>query len=129
MKRLALLLVPLVGLGAGASALAHQSATRADILALPGGCLRGVRVVVRFHPPSGQSLDLHVRTAGKELVHLTGVTRPASVTVRLPRAGGRIDVSGRRSDGSAISEGRSYRRCSPTVESPTSPPVTGGGEG
>jgi hypothetical protein len=133
MRRMALLLVPLAGLGVGATALARGGSGHHDVLDLPGGCLRGVRVIVRFDPPAGKTLNLHVRTGGKEVVHLTGVTRSASVTVRLPRTGGRVDVSGSNSDGDSISAGRSYRRCTPqpqpTVRPRPGPPVTGGGEG
>jgi hypothetical protein len=132
MRRTALLLFPLLGLGAGATALAQGGGGTSHPLQLPGGCLRGVRVIVRFEPKSGQELNVHVRSGGKEVVHLTGVTRKASVTLRLPRTGGRVDVSGLTSDGDAISAGRTYHRCSPTVEGGASPGpqvVSGGGEG
>jgi hypothetical protein len=133
MRRAALLLVPLVGLGAGATALAQGGGGQRDVLQLPGGCLRGVRVIVKFDPPSGESLNLHVRTGGHEIVHLTGVTRDASVTLRLPRAGGRVDISGRTSGGEQVGAGRTYRRCRPrTPQPPTGPEppaVSGGGEG
>jgi hypothetical protein len=132
MRRTALLLVPLLGLGAGATALAQGGGGSPHPLQLPGGCLRGVRVIVRFEPRSGQTLNVHVRSGGKEVVHLTGVTRDASVTLRLPRAGGRVDVSGATSDGDAISAGRTYHRCAPaTPREPRPGPqvVSGGGEG
>jgi hypothetical protein len=133
MRRAALLLVPLVGLGAGATALAQGGGGSGDPLRLPGGCLRGVRVIVRFEPASGKTLNLHVRTGGHEVVHLTGVTRHASVTLRLPRSGGRVDVSGSTSDGDSIAAGRTYRRCAPPPPQarprPTTPAVSGGGEG
>jgi hypothetical protein len=132
MRRAALLLVPLAGLGAGATALAQSGGGQGDPLSLPGGCLRGVRVVVRFDPPSGETLNLHVRTGGREVVHLTGVTRNASVTLRLPRSGGRVDISGSTSGGDRIGDGRNYRRCAPRTQpqTPPQPPaVSGGGEG
>jgi hypothetical protein len=133
MRHLALLLVLLVGLGAGATALAQGGGGSRDMVDLPGGCLRGVRVIVRFEPPSGQTLNVHVRTGGHEVVHLTGVTRNASVTLRLPRTGGRVDISGRTSDGDDIGAGRTYRRCVPQAQvrpQTTQPPsVSGGGEG
>jgi hypothetical protein len=130
MRRAALMLVPLVALGAGATAPA-QGGGRGDMVQLPGGCLPGVRVVVRFEPPSGETLNVHVRTGGHEVVHLTGVTRDASVTVRLPRAGGRVDISGRTSSGDQIGAGRTYRRCAPRQPQtrPQPPAVSGGGEG
>jgi hypothetical protein len=127
---LALLLIPLVGLGAGATALAHSQAVSREPAKLPGGCLKGVRVVVRFHAPSGKELNLHVRAAGREVVHLTGVTGKASVTVRLPRSGGRVEVTGSTSDGHEISQGKTYQRCSaPRSRPPQLPAVSGGGEG
>jgi hypothetical protein len=134
MRHVALLLVLLVGLGAGATALAQGGGGSRDMVDLPGGCLRGVRVIVRFDPPSGQALNLHVRTAGHEVVHLTGVTSNASVTVRMPRTGGRVDILGTTSDGDAVSAGRTYRRCTPRAIASPQPrpqarPVTGGGEG
>jgi hypothetical protein len=130
MRRAALLLVPLVGLGAGATALAQAGGESRDMLQLPGGCLRGVRVIVRFEPPSGKTLNVHVRTGGHEVVHLTGVTRNASVTLRLPRTGGRVDISGSTSDGDPIGSGRTYRRCAPAPQATPRPPaVSGGGEG
>ena len=130
MRRVALLLIPLVGLGAGATALARTSAASRDMTDLPGGCRKGVRVLVKFDAPRGASLNLHVRAAGREVVHLTGVTGNASVTVRLPRSGGRVQVNGFSSDGDEISEGLNYVRCSALPTPPPEPPaVSGGGEG
>jgi hypothetical protein len=130
MRRTALLLIPLAGLGAGATALAQGGGHRGDPLQLPGGCLRGVRVIVKFDPPSGESLNLHVRADGKEVVHLTGVTRNASVTLRLPRTGGRVDISGSSSSGERVAAGKTYERCAPRVPAAPQPPaVSGGGEG
>jgi len=131
-RRLALLLIPVVGLGAGATALARSGTAARDMTDLPGGCLKGVRVLVKFDAPRGESLNLHVRAAGREVVHLTGVTGNASVTVRLPRTGGRVEVNGSSSDGDDISEGRTYVRCStlPKPRPRSEPPaVSGGGEG
>lgn len=130
MRRVALLLIPVVGLGAGATALARTSSASRDMTNLPGGCLKGVRVLVKFNAPRGESLNLHVRAAGREVVHLTGVTGNASVTVRLPRSGGRVQVNGSSSDGDEISEGRTYVRCSELPKPRPEPPaVSGGGEG
>jgi hypothetical protein len=129
---MALLLIPVVGLGAGATALAHGTTSKRDMTSLPGGCLKGVRVLVKFDAPRGESLNLHVRAAGREVVHLTGVTGNASVTVRLPRSGGRVQISGSSSDGDEISEGRTYVRCSTVPRprpQPEPPAVSGGGEG
>jgi hypothetical protein len=131
-RRVALLLIPVVGLGAGATALARGTTAQRDMTDLPGGCLKGVRVLVKFDAPRGESLNLHVRAAGREVVHLTGITGNASVTVRLPRDGGRVQVSGSSSDGDQISEGRTYVRCSTLPKPrprPEPPAVSGGGEG
>jgi len=127
---MALLLIPVVGLGAGATALARGTTSARDMTDLPGGCLKGVRVLVRFDAPRDESLNVHVRAAGREVVHLTGVTGNASVTVRLPRSGGRVQVSGSSSDGDEISTGRTYVRCSTLPRPRPEPPaVSGGGEG
>ena len=129
---MALLLIPVVGLGAGATALARGTTAQRDTADLPGGCLKGVRVLVKFDAPHGKSLNLHVRAAGREVVHLTGVTGNASVTVRLPRSGGRVQVNGSTSDGDEISAGRTYVRCSSLPKPrprPEPPAVSGGGEG
>ena len=131
-RRVALLLIPVVGLGAGATALAAGRSSSRDTLDLPAGCLKGVRVLVKFDAPRGESLNVHVRAAGREVVHLTGVTGNASVTVRLPRSGGRVQVTGNSSDGDEISEGRNYARCSSLPRprpQPEPPAVSGGGEG
>jgi hypothetical protein len=98
------------------------------------GCLSGTRVTVRIVPPSGAVLSpVHIRAGGREVVHLTGVTQEASVTVRLPHRG-RVSVSGETTGGERFSTERDYRQCtSPTPKPPQetnpSPPVTGGGEG
>jgi hypothetical protein len=131
-RRVALLLIPVVGLGAGATALAGTNSSAKSPTELPGGCLKGVRVLVKFDAPRGKSLNLHVRAAGREVVHLTGVTGNASVTVRLPRSGGRVQVNGSTSDGDEISAGRTYVRCSSLPKPrprPEPPAVSGGGEG
>ena len=99
------------------------------------GCLTGTRVTVRIVPPSGGILSpVHIRAGGREVVHLTGVTQEASVTVRLPHQG-RVSVSGESTGGERFAVDRNYRRCAPEPtpqpqqnRSP-SPPITGGGEG
>ena len=100
------------------------------------GCLTGTRVTVRIVPPSGAVLSpVHVRAGHREVVHLTGVTQEASVTVRVPHQG-RVSVSGESTGGERFSVARTYRRCAPeptpqpqTNRSNPSPPITGGGEG
>ncbi len=104
------------------------------VIDMDRGCLSGTRVTVRIVPPSGGMLSpVHVRAGGREVVHLTGVTQEASVTVRLPHHG-RVSVSGETTGGERFSTERDYRACVPTPPKPQretqpSPPVTGGGEG
>ena len=44
-------------------------------------------MTVRIVPAVGRILSpVHVRAGSREVVHLTGVTQEASVTVRLPHA-------------------------------------------
>ena len=94
------------------------------------GCLTGTRVTVRIVPPSGAMLSpVHIRAGGREVVHLTGVTQEASVTVRLPHRG-RVSVSGETTGGERFSTVRDYRPCAPpsrrsrSGEARPSPPVT-----
>ena len=102
------------------------------------GCLSGTRVTVRIVPPSDAMLSpVHIRADGHEVVHLTGVTQSASVTMRLPNSRGRVTVSGETTGGRRFSTARDYRPCAP---SPTphpqrqriarpEPTLSGGGEG
>jgi hypothetical protein len=95
------------------------------------GCLTGTRVTVRIVPPDDAILSpVHIRAAGREVVHLTGVTQEASVTVRMPN-GGRLSVSGESTGGERFATGRTYRRCAPEPQPTERPstPITGGGEG
>jgi len=94
------------------------------------GCLTGTRVTVRIVPPSGAVLSpVHVRAGRREVVHLTGVTQEASVTVRLPHEG-RVSVKGESTGGERFSVVRDYRRCAPEPEQRApAGPITGGGEG
>jgi hypothetical protein len=122
-------------LGLGATALAQGGGSDQLRIDMQRGCLTGTRVTVRIVPPSGAILSpVHVRAGGREVVHLTGVTQEASVTVRLGHQG-RVSVSGESTGGERFSVARNYRRCAPE---PTpqpqqkrrpSPPITGGGEG
>jgi hypothetical protein len=118
-------------LGLGATALAQGGGDEDLRIEMQRGCLSGTRVTVRIVPPSGGILSpVHVRAAGREVVHLTGVTQEASVTVRVPHEG-RVSVSGETTGGERFSAGRTYHRCAPQPQrnrSP-SPPITGGGEG
>jgi hypothetical protein len=124
----ALLLVLASGLGIGATAVAQGGGGDDLVIDLHRGCLTGTRVTVRIVPPSGAVLSpVHIRAGSREVVHLTGVTQEASVTVRLPHRG-RVSVSGETTGGERFSTERDYRQCVPPGTSPT-PPVTGGGEG
>ena len=134
-RRAALLLVLGSGLGLGATALAQGGGhdLRID---LHRGCLTGTRVKIRIVPPSGEMLSpIHIRAGDREVVHLTGVTQEASVTVRLPHHG-RVSVSGETIGGRRFQTARNYLHCAPpeprTTPSPhpgPSEPVSGGGEG
>jgi hypothetical protein len=97
------------------------------------GCLSGTRVTVRIVPPSGAMLSpVHIRAGGREVVHLTGVTQEASVTVRLPHRG-RVSVSGETTGGERFSTrattAAARRQRAAGANEPASPPLTGGGEG
>ena len=128
-----LLLVLGSGLGIGATALAQGGGDDDLVIDMHRGCLSGTRVTVRIVPPSGAVLSpVHIRAGNREVVHLTGVTQQASVTVRLPHRG-RVSVSGETTGGERFATVRDYRPCSPPPtperEPRPSPPITGGGEG
>jgi hypothetical protein len=131
-RRAALLLALGSGLGIGATAVAQGGGGENLVIDMHRGCLSGTRVTIRIVPPSGAMLSpVHIRAGGREVVHLTGVTQEASVTVRLPHRG-RVSVSGETIGGERFSTVRDYQQCAPATSKPqrdTSPPVTGGGEG
>ena len=133
-RRAAILLVLGSGLGLGATALAQGGGSDDLVIEMHRGCLTGTRVTVRIVPPSGGVLSpVHIRAGNREVVHLTGVTQEASVTVRLPHQG-RVSVSGESTGGERFSTSRNYRRCAPEPtaqpqQRKPSPPITGGGEG
>ena len=120
------------GLGLGATALAQSGDDELSIQ-MHRGCLTGTRVTIKISPPSGGTLSpVHIRAGNREVVHLTGVTQDASVTVRIPHQG-RVSVTGESTAGERFDVSRDYRRCTPEPpaqqnRSP-SPPITGGGEG
>ena len=119
------------GLGLGATALAQGGGNEDLLIDMDRGCLTGTRVTVRIVPPDDAILSpVHIRAGSREVVHLTGVTQEASVTVRLPN-GGRVSVSGESTGGERFATGRDYRRCSPEPQRNDRPtaPITGGGEG
>jgi hypothetical protein len=131
-----LVLIPLLGIGA--TALAQGGEDHGLKISMHRGCLSGTRVTVRIEPPTDQILSpVHLRADGHEVVHLTGVTQTASVTMRLPNGRGRVSVSGETTGGRRFSSARDYRPCAPK---PTATPrpqriarpeptLSGGGEG
>ena len=136
-RRAALLLVLGTGLGLGATAMAQGGGSDKLVIDMDRGCLSGTRVTVRIVPPSGAMLSpVHVRAGGREVVHLTGVTQEASVTVRLPHHG-RVSVNGETTGGRRFSASRDYRPCAPRPTPQATPhrivrpepTLSGGGEG
>ena len=103
LRRAALLPVLGLGLGLGATAIAQEGGDDELAIDMPRGCLTGTRVTVRIAPPDGAMLSpVHIRAGRGEVVHLTGVTQEASVTVRLPNRG-RVSVSGETTGGERFS--------------------------
>jgi hypothetical protein len=133
-KRRAAILVTLgSALGLGATALAQGGGGDDLRIEMHRGCLSGTRLTIKIVPPSGDVLSpVHIRAGGREVVHLTGVTQRASVTVRLPHEG-RVSVSGESTGGERFAVDRNYRRCTPEPipqrDTRPTPPITGGGEG
>jgi hypothetical protein len=133
-RHLALLIAAGSVLGLGATALA-QGGDGSVAVQVPTGCLSGTRVLVRIVPPSGTTVSpVRIHAVGHEVVRLTGISSEASVTVRLPRHGGTVTVSGETTGGKTFSRTQTYRACAPrpTVNRtprPLPPQVTGGGEG
>jgi hypothetical protein len=137
-RPLLLLLVLGAGLGAGATAVAQGGGGDELSVKMQRGCLSGTRVAVRITPADGQILSpVHVRVGGQEMVHLTGVTQQASLTLRLPAKRGRVSISGETTGGRRFSSSRDYRPCAPRpTNTPTphravhpEPTLSGGGEG
>jgi hypothetical protein len=92
-----------------------------------GPCTDARFVTVRVNPPPGAILaTLRVLIDHREAVRLTGVPRAASASVRLPRPGGLITVTGETLGGQQIHAAKTYRRC-PQTPSPPPNTVTGGG--
>lgn len=109
----------------GATALAQGGGSEVPKIRMTSGCLDTGRVTVRILPRQGTMLSpVHIRAAGYEAVHLTGVTQEAAVIVRVPK-GGLVSVTGETLGGTRFSTARTYHRCRLTP----APVVTGGGEG
>jgi hypothetical protein len=112
----------------GASALAQGGGSGAPHIRMTSGCLDAGRVTVRLVPRQGTLLSpVHIRAAGHEAVHLTGIAQEAAVILRVPH-GGRVTVTGETTGGVRFSTGRTYHRC-PSHPLTSPPVVTGGGEG
>jgi hypothetical protein len=127
-RRVALLLLAGSGVALGGTALAQGGGDDLRIQ-MQRGCLTGTRVTVRIVPPDGAVLSpVHIRAGDREVVHLTGITGEASVTVRLMERRGRVSVRGETTGGRSFSTARDYRPCAPRRAVPLGP-VTGGGEG
>jgi hypothetical protein len=142
--RHAIVLLLLGGLAVGTTAVAQDSGEPVDPPIVRSGsvlhlqssrpCHGSAGVTLRVTPPAGVSLGwLSVRVDGRQVVRLTGVAGSASVTVRVPRRGGRVATSAETLDGRRFSRGQRYRSCvrPPTPSQPrrgTPPPITGGGE-
>jgi hypothetical protein len=109
----------------------EPAVTSRQVLHLPRlrGCTFATLVTVRVTPPAGAVLaSLTVRLDGREVVHLTGIPRAASATLRLPERGARIAVAGETLGGQQLHATRLYRRCRRTPAPPqSSAPVVGGG--
>jgi hypothetical protein len=155
--RRVLFIVLVLGLAAGATAIAQTgssrdayelqepSVTSAQVLRLPGddGCIRFTRATVRFLPPPGAVFGvLQVTADGREAARLTGVPRAASTTIRLSGARTDVRVSGTTLGGQVVHAERSYRHCGAAKAKPktnstppkkratpraTPPPIEAGG--
>jgi hypothetical protein len=136
--RRATLLLPLLALGAGATAIAQdEPATRGtepdvhsrEVFSLPGGCRPGEKVTIRVDPSGTVLASVRVHVAGLEVVRMTGVQGPASATVRIPRDGDtRVTATGDTLGGQELYLTRIYGRCPVAVPLPGERPVIGGGE-
>lgn len=96
------------------------------------GCGTARSATVRITPPAGAVLGwVHVRVRGERIVRLTGIPRAASVTVRVPREGGRVTSTAETLGGQWVRISRVYQDCSKPPAAPAAPlpPVSGGGDG
>ena len=133
MRRAALLL-PVLVLGAGATALAQDSApdtapeprvAAREVLRMPSSCRPGDRVTVRVRPEGVTLESMRIHVAGLEVVRLTRVDAAASATVAVPRKATRVTATADTTGGQALYTTRIYNRC-PVIREER--PVVGGGE-
>jgi hypothetical protein len=136
MRRPALLL-PLLALGIGATAIAQDRPPRSEeepdvrpraVFTMPSACRPGEKVRVRVDPPAGIVLaSVRIHVAGLETVRLTDVESPASITVRIDGKETRVSASADTAGGQPLYMTRVYGRC-PVYRPPTGRPIVGGGE-
>jgi hypothetical protein len=140
--RRGIVLLVVAALFAGATALAQDGGVGVEhdgaVLQLEQvrSCRSDDPVTLRVLPPSTQLGWVSVRLDGRQIVRLTGVGNAASVTLRLPRSGGRIGVSAETLDGQRLATGRRYAACTPPPPAPSPPQprrgepptIVGGGE-
>lgn len=135
-------LTVLTALGAtlvvGATAFAQGGETSLSV-DMQDGCLDHSRVIVRITAPDAGLSALTIRSNGREVLELDGLTGEARMSVRLNSDRGQVTVSGEVVGGERFSRSRDYRPCAPKPEpSPQpapqrntrpEPTLTGGGEG
>jgi hypothetical protein len=142
--RRAIVLLVVAALAAGTTAVAQDGGDTPVPVVRSGtvlhldadrSCHGANGVTVRVTPPADIALGwVSVRVDGRQVVRLTGVGSSASVTVRLPRTGGRVATSGETLDGQQVSRARRYRSCTEAKPSPPQPRrgrppvIVGGGE-
>src|SRR5918999_2096183 len=118
MRRRVPVLLVLVVLAAGATAIAQESGPPAsepdvrarEVFRMPGVCEVGDRVTVRVNPSGALLASVRIHVAGLEVVRMTGVQNPASATVRLPpqRDRTRVTAAGDTIGGQALYRTRIY---------------------
>jgi hypothetical protein len=117
---------------AGSTMIAHatggesakSAAAKAFRLPVLNRCVQGSSVTVSFVPPENAAFAaLTVRSGGREVLQLTGVTGPGRVRVALTRGTSRVTVSGTTDGGLFLEGGQTYRRCSARTPAVTTPPV------
>ena len=87
-------------------------------IGIPGGCIDGTeQVTIRIRPRANTMLSpVNIRSGRRVVVHLTGVTQAASVTVRV--AAGPLQVSGETTGGDRFYAAHNFHRCSPPAPLP-----------